>query len=205
MIGRLTGRLIEKQPPHLLIDVNGVGYEVQAPMTSIYSLPALGEPVTLFTHFSVSENAQQLFAFKDKTDRSLFRHLIKVNGVGPKLALSILSGIETPTFVRAINAGDSTTLVKIPGIGKKTAERLVVEMQDRLKDWGANEPNNGLHTQAITEEPSSNDLIAEAESALIALGYKPTEAAKAVNRAAQEPFDSSEALIRSALKSMLPN
>jgi Holliday junction DNA helicase RuvA len=205
MIGRLTGRLLEKQPPHLLIDVNGVGYEVQAPMTSIYSLPALGEPVTLFTHFSVSENAQQLFAFKDKTDRSLFRHLIKVNGVGPKLALSILSGIETPTFVRAINAGDSTTLVKIPGIGKKTAERLVVEMQDRLKDWGSTEPQTGQAVTTIDVTPSNNDLIAEAESALIALGYKPTEAAKAVNRAAQEPFDSSEALIRSALKSMLPS
>ena len=206
MIGRLVGILAEKQPPYLLIDVNGVGYEVQAPMTSIYQLPAVGEQVTLYTHFSVSENAQQLFAFADTTDRLLFRHLIKVNGVGPKLALSILSGIETPAFVSAIHAGSSATLVKVPGVGKKTAERLVVEMQDRLKDWAGDGhfPEQTDNSAPQTARPQS-DIIAEAESALVALGYKPTEAAKAINRLGQDSFpSSSEELIRQALRAMLP-
>ncbi|MCE2028817.1 Holliday junction branch migration protein RuvA [Sessilibacter corallicola] len=209
MIGRLTGVLAEKQPPFLLIDVNGVGYEVQAPMTSIYQLPALGERVTLFTHFSVSENAQQLFAFKDKDDRLLFRHLIKVSGVGPKLGLAILSGMEANEFVQAVLNGESTRLVKIPGVGKKTAERLVVEMQDRLKDWSV-APTESSQDTSASENPgqqglSQNDMIAEAESALVALGYKPTEAAKVIARVCKEHTPSrSEELIRLALKSMLP-
>lgn len=207
MIGRLVGILAEKQPPFLLVDVNGVGYEVQAPMTSIYQLPAIGETVTLFTHFSVSENAQQLFAFKNTEDRLLFRHLIKVNGVGPKLALSILSGIEPHDFVHAIQAGDSTTLVKVPGVGKKTAERLVVEMQDRLKDWsnGSGADATQISDELSLGESSQVDIVAEAESALVSLGYKPTEASKVINRALQEHApEKSEELIRIALRSMLP-
>ncbi|WP_317929125.1 Holliday junction branch migration protein RuvA [Halioxenophilus sp. WMMB6] len=206
MIGRLVGVLAEKHPPYLLVDVNGVGYEVQAPMTSIYQLPAIGEKVTLYTHFSVSENAQQLFAFKDTVDRQLFRHLIKVSGVGPKMALAILSGIETPAFVSAIRSGASEILVKVPGVGKKTAERLVVEMQDRLKDW----PHAGGDSvvppvQAAGPVARQSDMVAEAEAALIALGYKPVEAAKAISRVCQqEQPERSEELIRLALKSMLP-
>lgn len=206
MIGRLTGLLVEKQPPYLLVDVNGVCYEAQAPMTSFYHLPKLGEKVTLHTHFSVSETAQQLFAFKDKTDRLLFRHLIKVNGVGPKLALSILSGIETPEFVNAVKSGSSDTLVKVPGVGKKTAERLVIEMQDRLKDWpGVDQPLNTVDAQQLNKS-QGDEMIAEAESALIALGYKPAEAAKAISRAVKEHSPAkSEELIRFALRAMLPN
>lgn len=206
MIGRLTGVLAEKQPPFLLIDVNGVGYEVQAPMTSIYQLPGLGEKVTLHTHFSVSENAQQLFAFIDQKDRLLFRHLIKVSGVGPKLALAILSGMEAQEFVHAVSLGDSTRLVKIPGVGKKTAERLVIEMQDRLKDWQV----TGTAVADAVSAPSDlgvnqNAIVSEAESALIALGYKPVEASKAINRVLKEHApERSEELIRLALKSMLP-
>ncbi|BFM07409.1 Holliday junction branch migration protein RuvA [Halioxenophilus aromaticivorans] len=206
MIGRLTGTLAEKQPPYLLIDVNGVGYEVQAPMTSIYSLPKVGEQVQLYTHFSVSENAHQLFAFKDTVDRQLFRHLIKVNGVGPKLALSILSGIETPAFVSAIHAGSSATLVKVPGVGKKTAERLVIEMQDRLKDWaGDGEFSQAGEPSAPVSGRGQGEIIAEAESALVALGYKPAEAAKAISRLDKQKMpETSEELIRLALRSMLP-
>lgn len=209
MIGRLTGVLAEKQPPFLLIDVNGVGYEVQAPMTSIYQLPALGERVTLFTHFSVSENAQQLFAFKNKSDRLLFRHLIKVSGVGPKLALAVLSGMEADEFVRAVSNGESARLVKIPGVGKKTAERLVVEMQDRLKDWSGSTPDSAsVSTANQSDGPlpmTQNGMIAEAESALVALGYKPAEASKMIARVCKEHSPTrSEDLIRLSLKSMLP-
>ncbi len=205
MIGRLIGILAEKQPPFLLIDVNGVGYEVQAPMTSIYSLPAIGEQVTLYTHFSVSENAQQLFAFKDHTDRLLFRHLIKVSGVGPKLALAILSGIEPPEFVAAVQSGSSATLVKVPGVGKKTAERLVIEMQDRLKDWSGKDVAEGDVAAPVIGTSTESEIIAEAESALVALGYKPTEAARAISNVTKEqPVERSEELIRLALRSMLP-
>lgn len=206
MIGRLTGVLAEKQPPYLLIDVNGVGYEVQAPMTSIYQLPPVGERVTLYTHFSVSENAQQLFAFKEVADRTLFRHLIKVSGVGPKMALAILSGMEPPAFVAAIRAGASSSLVKVPGVGKKTAERLVIEMQDRLKDWSGDVANVELDAgEKVSPKVAENDLVAEAESALVALGYKPTEAAKAIAAVSREHMpERSEELIRLALRSMVP-
>lgn len=201
MIGRITGTLIEKQSPELLIDVNGIGYEVLAPMTAIYTLPEVGQTVTLHTHFVVREDAQQLFGFADKQQRKLFRTLIKVSGVGPKLALSILSGIETETFVRSIHDGDSATLVRIPGIGKKTAERLIVEMKDRLKEWNV-DSDLPLMAAANPQPMGQDQWIQEAESALIALGYKPTEAAKAIS-AVKEPFDSAEDLIRFALKGML--
>ncbi len=201
MIGRITGILLEKQAPELLIDVNGLGYEVLAPMTTIYKLGECGSNITLHTHFVVREDAQILFGFSDKQQRKLFRALIKVSGVGPKLGLSILSGIEADSFVRSIHEGDTATLVRIPGIGKKTAERLVVEMKDRLKEWHI-ESDLPLLAAANPQIASQDMWIQEAEGALIALGYKPTEAAKAIS-AIKVPVKGAEDLIRFALKGML--
>lgn len=201
MIGRIKGTIIEKQAPELLLDVNGVGYEIFAPMSTFYRLPSMGEVVILYTHFVVREDAQQLYGFFDKQERSLFRTLIKVNGVGPKLALTILSGIEADDFVRSVHRGDSDALVRLPGVGKKTAERLIIEMKDRLKDWqvdGASVANTPIHDTVV----SHNAIIADAESALVALGYKPTEAAKAI-AAVKGEVATSEELIRAALKAMV--
>lgn len=200
MIGRITGVLLDKQAPELLVDVNGVGYEIQAPMTTIYQLPEVGQAVVLHTHFVVREDAQLLYGFAELHERRLFRALIKVNGVGPKLALTILSGIETDEFVRCVRDGDTLSLVRLPGVGKKTAERLLVEMKDRLKDW---------QIDSITDESrfsgtgSSSSIIAEAESALVALGYKPQEAVKAIAAANNDSMTSSEQLIRASLKNMV--
>ena len=135
MIGRLRGTLIEKMSPEILIECHGVGYEVTMPMTSIYALPELNQQATLYTHFVVREDAQLLYGFANKVERKLFRLLIKVNGVGPKLALAILSGMSADQFVSCVVHDDLSTIVKIPGVGKKTAERLLIEMRDRLKDW----------------------------------------------------------------------
>jgi Holliday junction DNA helicase RuvA len=202
MIGRLRGTLVEKQPPYLLLDVGGVGYELQAPMTTFYKLPALGAEVVLHTHLSITENLHQLFAFFDQRDRTLFRTLIKVNGVGPKLAIAILSGMEADDIARCVREHNITALTKVPGIGKKTAERLVIELQDRLKTWDS--PRNELLPQ--TEMPvSATDTLAEAESALIALGYKPVDAAKMIaNAAKQHQNANSQELIRLALRSIAP-
>jgi Holliday junction DNA helicase RuvA len=201
--GRLSGILIEKQAPFLLIDVNGVGYEVQAPMTSFYPLPELGAQIVLHTHLSISENAHQLFAFYTKEERLLFRTLIKVSGVGPKMALAILSGMAADDFVRCVKDGDVAALVKVPGVGKKTAERLIIEVKDRLSDWDStpSDKANENATDSMFNGPSS-DIIADAESALIALGYKPTQAAQMISAAQKvESVTNSEALIRLALKS----
>jgi Holliday junction DNA helicase RuvA len=201
MIGRISGLLAHKQAPELLVDVQGVGYEVQVSLNTYFELPAEGSPVSLYTHFVVREDAQQLFGFIDDTERSLFRTLIKVSGVGPKLALGILSGMSAADFVRCIRNNDSASLVRLPGVGKKTAERLVVEMKDRLKDWAtdATLPASGSSTL-----DASQDAMAEAESALIALGYKPQDAAKMVSAAAKEGDNqNSESLIRLALKGMV--
>ena len=200
MIGRLKGILIEKAPPELLIDVQGVGYEVQAPMTTIFNLPENGQEVVLFTHLSVSENAHNLFAFGTKKDRQLFRELIKVNGVGPKLAVAILSGMTADEFVRCVHDGDSAVLVKLPGVGKKTAERLIIEMRDRLKDWGVPHSTT-MEAPTLVAGEAANDIVREAESALIALGYKPQDASKAISRIKEEVSTSAE-LIRLALKNM---
>lgn len=198
MIGRISGVLLEKQAPSLLIDVQGVGYEVEVPMSTIYQLPPIGEPVVLHTHFVVREDAQLLYGFADKRERLLFRALIKVNGVGPKLALTILSGIESQDFVRCIRDNDTVSLVRLPGVGKKTAERLLIEMRDRLKDWELPENTANTHTSDLLV-----DYAGEAESALIALGYKPQEAAKAISAVNKEGSESSESLIRMALKNMV--
>jgi Holliday junction DNA helicase RuvA len=202
MIGRLRGILLEKQPPYLLLDVNGVGYELQAPMTTFYRLPGLGAEVILHTHLSITENLHQLFGFAEQRDRSLFRTLIKVNGVGPKLAIAILSGMESDDIARCVRDNNIKALTKVPGIGQKTAERLVIELRDRLKTWDLPQGDMLAHGE-IQSIVSDNDTYAEAESALIALGYKPVDAAKLIAAAArQKPDASSEELIRIALRSL---
>ena len=177
MIGRLSGVLLEKQPPHILLDVQGVGYELDAPLSTFYQLPALGEKVTLHTHMVVREDAQLLYAFSDKRGRDLFRELIRLNGVGPKLALALMSGMDVDELVMAVQHQDVSALVKIPGVGKKTAERLLIELRDRFKAWdalpGAVSPAAPSGVANAPVKPS-----ADAVSALIALGYKPQEASK---------------------------
>ncbi|MBU2112747.1 MAG: Holliday junction branch migration protein RuvA [Gammaproteobacteria bacterium] len=206
MIGRLRGILLEKQAPDLLIEVAGVGYEVQLPLTSFYQLPAVGIEATIYTHFVVREDAQLLYGFVNQAERALFRQLIKANGVGPKLALTILSGMTAQQFVRCVQLDDVSTLVKLPGVGKKTAERLVVEMRDRLKDWGIapNTPvTDGLALQddeAIFSPEQSAEQ--DAASALVSLGYSQLQADKAVQKVKQSGM-SSEQLIKAALRSMM--
>ncbi|MFT7411185.1 MAG: Holliday junction DNA helicase RuvA [Oleispira sp.] len=200
MIGRLSGVLIEKQAPDLLIDVNGVGYEVQAPLSSFLDIGPLGSKITLLTHLVVREDAQLLYGFSDKMQRIMFRTLIKVSGVGPKLALGILSSMDADTFARCIQHHEVTALTKLPGVGKKTAERLIVEMQDRLKEWHTQAPLWAAVDQS--DASSRNHLLLEAEAALISLGYKPQEAAKMLSKMPAE-IDSSEEMIRRALKGMM--
>lgn len=208
MIGRLKGILEVKQPPYILVDVAGVGYELQLPMSCFYQLPELGEQVTLITHFVVREDAQLLYGFHDEASRKLFRELIKVNGIGPKVALAILSGLDTNQFIRAINHDDLTQLTKIPGVGKKTAERLLVEMKDRLKNWDVDIPETPtadmMALQAEDDEPLTQrlDPQEEAIAALIALGYKPVMAEKTIRKIATE-HQTSEEIIRHALKNMV--
>jgi Holliday junction DNA helicase RuvA len=203
MIGQIRGILIDKQAPEILVEAHGVGYEVQAPMTTIYRLPEIGEELTLHTHLVVREDAHQLFGFFEKEDRWLFRTLIKVNGVGPKLALAILSGMEASQFAQLIHNNDSAALVKLPGVGKKTAERLVIEMRDRLKGWQG-EAATGTADEVVPDsKPATNTLVQDAESALVALGYKPQEASRAISACLDESVTSSEELIRLALKGMV--
>lgn len=209
MIGRLKGELIEKLPPQLVIDVQGVGYEVEASMNTFYRLPEVGSGVTLFTHFVVREDAQLLYGFYDREERSLFRTLIKANGVGPKLAITILSGISTAEFVRCVNDGDTASLIKLPGVGKKTAERLIVEMKDKIKALGLEVSSEFQLSAADGPDMASfepvNDARQEAESALIALGYKPVQATKVVEQVFKSlgSAATSEELIRHSLKSMV--
>ena len=197
MIGFLRGVLRDKQPPSLMIEVQGVGYEVEAPMTTFYDLPAVGETVTLFTHLAVREDAHTLYGFSKQSDRKLFRALIKVNGVGAKLALTILSGMDATLFAHCVQAGDTASLVKLPGVGKKTAERLVVEMRDRLADWEV--PAVGVAGSAAAPRPDVANPVEEAVSALVALGYKPQEASRMV-RAIDSSDLSTEDIIRAALQ-----
>ncbi|KOO05919.1 Holliday junction branch migration protein RuvA [Vibrio hepatarius] len=203
MIGRLRGILIEKQPPELLIEVNGIGYEVQMPMSCFYELPNIGEEAIIYTHFVVREDAQLLYGFNTVKERALFREVIKANGVGPKLGLGILSGMTASQFVSCVEREDVSTLVKLPGVGKKTAERLVVEMKDRLKGWGAGDLFTPYTDAApVDNTPATNSAEEEAISALLALGYKPTQASKVVSQVMTADM-SSEDLIREALKSMV--
>lgn len=194
MIGRLTGRLLEKNPPALLIDVNGVGYEVDAPMSTFYSLPPLNESISLFIHMLVREDAQLLYGFASRTERVLFRALLKVNGVGAKVALSILSGMSTDEFLACISTKDVNALIRVPGIGKKTAERLLVELQDKVDVLDIGGLPSGTR-------PKTNDESArtQAEEALAALGYKPAEAVKLLDKHAS-PDETVEQMIRAALR-----
>ncbi|MBV1869637.1 MAG: Holliday junction branch migration protein RuvA [Gammaproteobacteria bacterium] len=204
MIGFLRGVIADKQPPQLLLDVNGVGYEVNAPMCTFYRLPKLGETVVLYTHLSVREDAHTLFGFYDNKERELFRTLIKINGVGPKMALAILSGMEVNAFVLCVQHGDTATLTKLPGVGKKTAERLVIEMCDKFKDWDAtvSDSSSNALISADQIELSPNEYIQEAEDALVALGYKAAEASRMVSKV-KDQGEGSETLIRLALKGMV--
>ena len=203
MIGRIRGNLVHKQPPDILVEVGGVGYEIQVPMTTLFQLPELGSEVSLVTHFVVREDAQLLYGFIDERDRELFRQLIKVSGVGPKLALTILSGMDSASFARCVQRDDISSLVALPGVGKKTAERLLVEMRDKLKDWlGQMDGATAGVVPGTPIEPVA-DMVADAEGALIALGYKPAEAARVVAAVNDDSVGDSEELIRRALKSMV--
>lgn len=197
MIGFLRGTLVRKQPPLLYLEVHGVGYEVSAPMTTFYRLPAEGGEVLLHTHLHVREDAQLLYGFATEDERRLFRALIKVTGVGAKMALTILSGIEAEEFAACVREGDAARLVHLPGIGRKTAERLVVEMRDKLKDLALGQ---GQPTSAPAHGGSA--AVNEAISALIALGYKPQEASRYVHAVAADGMDS-ETIIRESLKTSL--
>jgi len=195
MIGFLRGKLVLKAPPMLVLDVQGVGYEVEAPMTTFYNLPAVGEDVKLHTHLVVREDAHILFGFAAEADRAMFRTLIKVNGVGPKLALTILSGQSAEEFHRCIHNNDTQALVRLPGVGKKTAERLVIEMRDRLPDLAESSVNTvTVGTAAVANNPKQ-----EAISALCSLGYKPLDAAKMVQQIGNDDM-SCENIIRLALQ-----
>lgn len=203
MIGRITGILLERHPAGLLIDVQGLGYEVKVPLSTLFALPVVGERVTLQTHLVSREDGQTLYGFLSTADRELFRELIRVTGVGPKLALTILSGISAEQFVLCVRKQDGSALVRLPGIGKRTAERLLLELRDRLDSW--NSPAVGAIGD-IANQPfaAGESPTQEAEQALVTLGYKPQEAARAVNRAQQEgEAMSSEDLIRRALRSMV--
>lgn len=199
MIAWLKGVLRDKQPPWLLVDVGGIGYELQAPMTTFSALPSTGTEVALFAHQVVRDDAQQLYGFARRTERDLFRQLLRVNGVGAKMALAILSGMDAATLGRCVLEGDTTSLARLPGIGKKTAERLVIEMRDRLGPQAGSGPS-GPDTAG---GPAANaDPAAEAVSALIALGLKPPEASRRV--AAIDSTDlACEDIVRLALKAMV--
>lgn len=199
MIGRIKGVLIEKSPPDICVDVQGIGYELQVPMNTFYRLPDIDHPVNLYTHFVVREDAQLLYGFYEARERELFRAVIKINGVGPKLGLAILSGIEASDFVRVVHNNDVAALTKVPGIGKKTAERLVIEMRDKLKDWP--EAHEGHAAVAGGGFAAGSVATEEAVSALLALGYKPKDAEKAIKAVAGDGL-SSQDMIRQALKLM---
>jgi len=195
MIGRLTGHLLQKQPPWIVIDVHGVGYELEASMTALVALPAVGEPVSLFTHLTVRDDAHLLYGFVREQERALFRALIKVNGVGPKLALAILSGMDEEAFLRCVRDDDSKALTRLPGVGKKTAERLIIEMRDRFPEWEPAASDPALLDPEVSTGHSN--ALADAESALVSLGYKPTEASKMLS--GLDTDQPTEALIKAAL------
>jgi Holliday junction DNA helicase RuvA len=204
MIGFLKGRLAVKQPPLLLVDVNGVGYELEAPMSTFYGLPPTGESVALFTHLVVREDAHILYGFGTDGERRLFRALLKVSGVGPKMALGILSGSSVEDFLRTIEAEDVAMLTRIPGIGRKTAERVIIEMRDSVQRLaapaGAVDGHPAAGAQPAAALGAAPSPQSEAFSALLALGYKPPEVTRLL-RAGDEPGLSTTEIIRRALKS----
>jgi Holliday junction DNA helicase RuvA len=195
MIGRLKGVLIAKQPPWIVVDVGGVGYELEAPMSTFYDLPELGREVNLCTHYAVKEDTVALYGFLREAERTLFRTVQKVSGVGAKIALSVLSGVSVDEFARLVQASDVTALTRIPGIGKKTAERMIVELRDRVDGLAGGVPFGAGGGVAA-------DPVAEASVALQTLGYKPAEVTRLVRDAAA-PGDRAEEIIRKALKAAL--
>lgn len=199
MIGWIQGTLKEKHPPYLLVDVSGVGYEVEAPMTTFYTLPGLGDPVKLYTHQVVREDAHHLYGFSARRDRDVFRMLLRVSGVGAKIGLAILSGMDAAAFSRCVFENDTQSLSRLPGIGKKTAERLVIEMRDRLDrtDGAGSAPVPG----AAAAQPFA-DPVSEAVSALVSLGFKPQEASQRVRAVTSEGL-ACEEIVRLALQSLV--
>lgn len=195
MIGRLRGRILSRQPPFLLLDVNGVGYEIEAPMSTFYNLPGGDEEVTLHTHLAVREDAHILFGFAREADRTLFRALLKVSGVGGKMALGVLSGMTAEEFSQAVQGGDLAALTRLPGVGKKTAERLVVEMRDKLDKIGITPAGGSVAATAPTPGGADQDAV----SALVVLGYRPPEASRMVSKVYEEGMDT-EAIIKAALQ-----
>jgi Holliday junction DNA helicase RuvA len=197
MIGLLRGTILGKQPPQLLLDVQGVGYELEAPMTTFYDLPGVGSEVTLFTHLAVREDAHTLYAFAKRSDRDLFRSLLRVNGVGAKLALTILSGMDGQAFARCVQESDTAALVRLPGVGKKTAERLIIELRDRLDAVPASD--TATLVAGTGDAAGRATPVEDAVNALVGLGYKPQEASRMV-RAVNATELSSEEIIRQALQ-----
>jgi Holliday junction DNA helicase RuvA len=191
MIGMLHGRIASKAPPQLVVDVGGVGYELEAPMSTFFLLPAVGQEVRLLTHMVVREDAQLLYGFGTDAERRLFRNLIKVSGIGPKIALALLSGISVEGFAHCVQNQDAGALTRVPGIGRKIAERLLIEMRDRLNGSGA--------APGATAVPMGSSPEAEAFGALVALGYKPAEASRLL-KSAEGGTQSTEELIRRALQ-----
>jgi holliday junction DNA helicase RuvA len=199
MIGRLKGTLIHKQPPWLVVDVHGVGYELEAPMSTFYDLPEIGREVALFTHYAQKEDSVSLYGFLRDAERRLFRDVQKVSGIGAKIALAVLSGASVDEFARLVQTGDIAALTRIPGIGKKTAERMIVELRDRVTGvYGDGIVSGG----AISGLGIGADAQSEATSALLQLGYKPADAAR-MARDATAPGDDAAAIIRKALQSAL--
>jgi Holliday junction DNA helicase RuvA len=194
MIGRLKGILVHKQPPWLVVDVHGVGYELEAPMSTFYDLPEIGREVALFTHYAQKEDSVSLYGFLREGERRLFRDVQKVSGIGAKIALAVLSGTSVEEFARLVQTGDVTALTRIPGIGKKTAERMVVELRDRAADLAG--------AGAVLGSATTGDAQSEATIALQQLGYKPAEAAR-MARDATAPGDEVATVIRKALQSAL--
>jgi holliday junction DNA helicase RuvA len=199
MIGRLRGEVAAKQAPFLLLDVNGVGYELEAPLSTFFTLPEIGQSVVLYTHLVVREDAHVLYAFATESERALFRSLLKVSGVGAKMALAILSGMSAEEFARCVESEDVSALVRLPGIGRKTAERLIVEMRDRLAKLGERSAGVSITPAAQTAGRPRSEK-SDAVAALVALGYKPLDADRLVKAVASDGMDS-ESLIRAALQS----
>ena len=200
MIGRIKGVLLEKQANQILLDVNGIAYEIEVPMSTLFQLPEAGGEAILHTHLVVREDAQLLYGFYEGHERTLFRLLIKLNGVGPKMALGILSGLNIRELSECVRRNDINSLVRLPGVGKKTAERLIIELRDKLEDWyqeGSEDVLDGTSRQVSGQ--TNSRVIREAEDALIALGYKPQDASKAINQAALKMEEEGKSLDTSKL------
>jgi Holliday junction DNA helicase RuvA len=205
MIGRLRGEVIAKHPPQVLIECAGVGYEVEAPMSTFYDLPAVGESVTLVTHLLIRDDAHVLYGFRSEHDRALFRALLRVTGVGAKMALAILSGMDAARFAQCVEQEDIAMLSRLPGIGKKTAQRLVMEMKDRIAELGqGSATSQTLGAERAAAMAAPDDPLTDAVSALVALGYKPADANR-MARAADDGAKTSEEIIRTALRAVTPS